>query len=299
MEIKLLKTFLTVAELRHFGRAADALHMSQPALSKQVNALEESLGARLFERGRHGAELTTFGEMFLPDAQALVYDADEVLARAREASSGRRGHLRAGICLSVLTIAPPIIADFRQQNPGVAVSLSDLSSGEQRRRLLAGKLDVGFMRLAGSEDFASLAVMEESLALALPPRLKRIRLPEDFGMLNDIGFVTLRRARGAGLAAQIDNWCREHGYAPNVTQQADDVQSVLATVAAGAGVAFIPSRAAHLLRDATVLPLRGKHAKWRVGLVWPRGQGNPVTERFVAFVRAALKSPRKDALKDG
>src|SRR5579863_9855965 len=117
MELKLLRTFLSVVELRHFGRAADALHMSQPALSKQVGALEASLGAKLFERGRHGAELTRFGEIFLPDAQALVHDADEILARAREAGSGRRGHLRIGICLSVLTIAPQIIADFRQQYP--------------------------------------------------------------------------------------------------------------------------------------------------------------------------------------
>lgn len=289
MELKLLRTFLTVAELRHFGRAADALHMSQPALSKQVNALEASLGGKLFERGRHGAVLTRFGEGFLPDAKALVYDADEILGRAREANSGTRGHLRVGICLSVLTLAPQIIADFRQQRPGIAVALSDLSSDEQLRRIQAGKLDVGFMRLSRTEGLSSLNVIEERLALALPPRLARVRLPTDLGKLNDMGFVALRRARGPGLAAQVENWCREHQFEPNVTQQADDVQSVLASVAAGVGVAFIPSRAEHLLRDATVVPLRGKHATWRVGLVWANGGHNPVTSQFVSFVRAALK----------
>ena len=289
MELKLLRTFLSVVELRHFGRAADALHMSQPALSKQIGALEASLGAKLFERGRHGAELTRFGEIFLPDAQALVYDADQILARAREAGSGRRGHLRIGICLSVLTIAPQIIADFRQQYPGIAVALSDLSSAEQTRRLLAGKLDVGFMRVPSVDGLSSLRVVEETLALALPPRLERVRLPSDFGKLNEIGFLALRRARGPGLAAQVEDWCREQGFIPNVTQQADDVQSVLASVAAGVGVAFVPSRAQHLLRDATVQPLRGKCAKWRVGLVWADAQKNPVTSRFVSFVRTALK----------
>lgn len=289
MELKLLRTFLSVVELRHFGRAAEALHMSQPALSKQVGALEASVGAKLFERGRHGAELTRFGEIFLPDAQALVCDADEILARAREAGSGRRGHLRIGICLSVLMIAPQIIADFRQQYPGIAVALSDLSSAEQTRRLLAGKLDVGFMRMPSVEGLSSLRVIDETLALALPPGLERVRLPSDFGKLNEMGFLALRRARGPGLAAQVDAWCREQGFVPNVTQQADDVQSVLASVAAGVGVAFVPSRAQHLLRDATVLPLRGRHAKWRVGLVWADAQKNPVTSRFVPFVRAALK----------
>ncbi|MFM0197753.1 LysR substrate-binding domain-containing protein [Paraburkholderia strydomiana] len=290
MELKLLRTFLSVVELRHLGRAADALHISQPALSKQVGALEASLGAKLFERGRHGAELTRFGETFLPDARALVDDADEILARAREAGSGRRGQLRIGICLSVLTIAPQIIADFRQQYPGIAIALSDLSSDEQSRRILSGKLDVGFMRVPSVEGLSSVRVIDETLALALPPSFERVRLPADFGKLNEMGFLALRRGRGPGLAAQVDAWCREQGFVPNVTQQADDVQSVLASVAAGVGVAFVPSRAQHLLRNATVLPLRGAHAKWRVGLVWADAQKNPVTSRFVPFVRAALKN---------
>jgi len=82
MELKLLRAFLAVAELRHFGHAAEALNVSQPALSKQIVALEESLGARLFERGRHGAELTTFGAGFLADAQALVRQALEAKVSA-------------------------------------------------------------------------------------------------------------------------------------------------------------------------------------------------------------------------
>ncbi|WP_322104492.1 LysR family transcriptional regulator [Paraburkholderia sp. J41] len=297
MELKLLRSFLSVVELRHFGRAAEALHMTQPALSKQIGALESSLGARLFERGRHGAELTRFGEAFLPDAQALVQDADDMLARAREAGGGRRGHLRIGICLSVLTIAPRIIADFRREHPGVAVSLSDLSSSEQARRLRAGKLDAGFMRTQAASGLASFGVLDEKLALALPPGLSRargvrgvqgVRIPGDFARLNELGFVALRRSRGPGLAAQIENWCQAHRFVPHVTQQADDVQSVLASVTAGVGVAFIPSGAGQLLREAVVVPLRGEHAKWRVGLVWSNEPADPVTARFVAFVRAAI-----------
>ena len=289
MELKLLRTFLTVVDLRHFGRAAEALHMSQPALSKQVGALETSLGGKLFERGRHGAELTLFGERFLPDAQALVRDADEILLRAREASSGRLGHLRIGLCLSVLMVVPQLIADFRRQHPGVAVTLCDLSSAEQTRRLLAGKLDAGFMRLPVADGLSSLSMIDEALALALPPYLGYARLPADLGVLNEIGFVALQRSRGPGLAAQIDRWCLERRFVPNVTQYAEDVQSVLASVVAGVGVAFIPSRAQHLLRDATVLKLPGKEAKWRVGLAWPSVRVNPVTTRFVSFVRAAAK----------
>lgn len=292
MDIKLLRAFVTVAELRHFGRAADALHTSQPALSKQIGALESSLGARLFERGRHGAELTAFGGDFLADAAALVRDADDMLARAKEASSGKRGRLRVGLCLSVLTIAPRLIADFRRQHPKVDVTLVDLSSAEQARRLLAGTLDVGFMRMPNSRELEAFSVVEEALALAIPRDARIERLPKDLNVLNEIGFVALSRARGAGTADQIDRWCARRRFVPRIVQEAQDVQSVLATVAAGVGVAFVPSHMQFLLRDATVLALPGAEARWRVGLAWQAAREDIVAQRFVAFARQALKRGR-------
>ena len=289
MELKLLRAFLTVAELRHFGHAAEVLCVSQPALSKQIVALEDSLGARLFERGRHGAELTTFGAGFLPDAQSLVRDADEVLTRARESSSGTRGYLRVGLGLSTLTLAPQLIAEFRRQYPKVNVTLNDLSSAEQGRRLLAGKLDVGFLRLPADSGLDAFPVLDEALALAVPQHARWKRIPANLEELNEQGFIGLARGRGPGLAAQIDRWCSEHGFVPRVTQQADDIQTVLAAVAAGVGAAFLPSRTQYLLRDARVLPLRGTAAQWQVGLAWPAERDDAVMTRFIEFVRATVK----------
>ena len=291
MELKLLRAFLAVAELRHFGHAAEILCVSQPALSKQIGALEESLGARLFERGRHGAELTTFGIGFLPDAQSLVRDADEIHTRARESSSGRRGYLRVGLGLSTLTLAPQLIAQFRRQYPKVSVTLNDLSSAEQGRRLLAGKLDVGFLRLPADTGLEAFPVLDEALALAVPQHARWKRIPANLDELNEQGFIGLTRGRGPGLAAQIDRWCSEHGFVPRVTQQADDIQTVLAAVAAGVGAAFLPSRTQYLLRDARVLPLRGAAAQWQVGLAWQAERDDPVMTRFVEFVRATAKYP--------
>ncbi|TDV35758.1 LysR family transcriptional regulator [Paraburkholderia caballeronis] len=289
MELRLLRAFLAIAELRHYGRASDALHLSQPALSKQIAVLEAQLGAKLFERGRHGAELTTFGAAFVADARALVRDADEVLARARAASSGRRGHLRVGLGLSTLTFAPRLIAGFREQHPDVNVTLHDLSSAGQTERLLADKLDVGFVRLPAADGLSAFAVLDESLALALPQHVRWRRVPADAARLNEPGFVALTRSRGPGLAAQVDRWCAAHGFAPRVIQHADDIQTVLASVAAGVGAAFLPSRAQYLLRDARVLPLRDAAAQWRVGLAWRADRDDAVVERFVAFVKAAVR----------
>lgn len=299
MELKLLRAFLTIADLRHFGRAAEALHVSQPALSKQIAALEASLGARLFERGRRGADLTAFGAGFIADAQSLVRDADTVLARAREAASGARGFLRVGLCLSTLTHVPRLIAEFGALNPGVSITLHDLSSHEQTRRILANKLDVGFMRMPASAGLSGFTVLDETLALAVPEHTRYKRLPADLNELNEPGFIALSRTRGPGLAAQIDRWCAEHAFVPRVIQEADDIQSVLASVAGGVGAAFLPSRAQYLLRDARVLTLRDQPARWRVGLAWQAERDDTVTRGFVAFMKARVKALKASATLDG
>jgi len=297
MELKLLRAFLTVTELRHFGQAAELLCVSQPALSKQIAALEASLGARLFERGRHGAELTTFGAGFLADAQALVRDAGEVLARAREASSGARGFLRIGLGLSTLTEVPQLVADFRKRYPNVSVTLNDLSSAEQTRRLLSGKLEVGFLRLPADAGLCSFPMIDEALGLAVPQHARWKRIPSDLNELNEPGFIALARGRGPGLAAQVDRWCAAHRFVPNVIQQTDDIQTVLASVAAGVGAAFLPSRVQYLLRDARVLPLTGPGARWRVGLTWHNARDDAVVKCFVAFVQAEMKNRRPNSTK--
>ena len=216
-------------------------------------------------------------------------DADEILTRARESSSGTRGYLRVGLGLSTLTLAPQLIAEFRRQYPKVSVTLNDLSSAEQGRRLLAGKLDVGFLRLPADSGLDAFPVLDEALALAVPQHARWKRIPANLEELNEQGFIGLARGRGPGLAAQIDRWCSEHGFVPRVTQQADDIQTVLAAVAAGVGAAFLPSRTQYLLRDARVLPLRGTAAQWQVGLAWPAERDDPVMTRFIEFVRATVK----------
>jgi DNA-binding transcriptional LysR family regulator len=100
--------------------------------------------------------------------------------------------------------------------------------------------------------------------------------------------IALSRRLGPGLAAQIDLWCSEHQFVPNIVQQADDIQSILAAVAAGVGAAFLPSRTQYRLRDTRIIPPRDESARWQIGLGWRSDRDNAVVRRFVDFVRADL-----------
>jgi DNA-binding transcriptional LysR family regulator len=286
MELKLLRAFLTVAECEHFGRAAERLCLTQPALTKQIQALERDLGAALFERGRHGAALTPFGEQMRADARRLVAEAEAMRTRARQAARGERGRLAIGFGLSAIDVAPRCIAAFRQRHPGVAVTMNDFSTREQTRRLLDGALDLGFLRLPVEPPLRAMPLLEERLALVVAANAPWAALPVAPEALNELGFIALAPPRGPGLADQIRRWCAARGFVPGVTQEADDIQTVVALVAAGTGAALLPARAGRLLADSVrVLPLDGEASEWTVGLAWNPERDNPAVDRFVAVAR--------------
>ncbi|SMC19099.1 DNA-binding transcriptional regulator, LysR family [Andreprevotia lacus DSM 23236] len=287
MDIKLWRAFVAVAEHGHYGQAAEALFITQPALSKQIQALELELGGQLFERGRHGALLTAFGAGVLDDARALVRHAAQVRSHAREVLAGQRGRLRIGFGLSTLDLAPQAIAAYRQQYPQVDITLNDLSSAEQQRRLLAGELDLGFVRLPVDGALDCLPLRSETLALVLPAHVRWQTLPVALDELNETGFVALTPSRGPGLAGQIARWCASRAFVPRVLQHSDDIQTVLALVAAGVGLALLPARATALLAQGIrSLPLPDAAAQWQLGLAWQAARANPARDGFVAMLRA-------------
>jgi len=119
MELRLLRSFQAIAEHSHFGRAARALHVSQPALSKQLVQLEEEIGAPLFDRGRHGARLTPVGETLLADAAPLLRHADGVLDRVRRAARGETGALRLGFGVATRLLVPRLVSNALRLGFGV------------------------------------------------------------------------------------------------------------------------------------------------------------------------------------
>lgn len=278
MDHRLLRAFVTVARLRTYGAAAAELATSQPALTKQIQLLERRIGTDLFVRGRHGARLTPAGELLLPEAQRLLDQVDAFERRAAQVAAGTVGSLSIGFGLSGITLAPRAVALFRSRWPDVAVTLDDMSSAVQCERLLAGSLQVGFLRVPVPNGLHSVRLRRDQLALALPQQQEVPRNPGRW--LDGRPLVRLRPDRGPGLAAQISSLYDELGSRPAVLQEAADLLTVLALVAAGVGPAVVPASGASIApAEVRLVPLTGRAASWWIGAVW--SQRSPLVERFV------------------
>ncbi|MBO9858828.1 LysR family transcriptional regulator [Xanthomonas sp. A1809] len=289
MDLPHLRAFVALAELQHFGRAADRLHITQPALTKRLRLLEDVIGARLFERDRTGTVLTSIGKALLPDALRIITEADALLIRARHVVQGTAGRLDIGFGLSSIDMAPWLVSAYRRTHPEVSVSLNDFSSTEQIERLRDGRLDVGFVRLPlASAGLKAKTLGRDTLALACPKGCPSSGHLSDLDALNAIGFVMLDRKRGPGLRAQIDRWCAVVGLEPRILQIADDLQTVLALVAAGVGLSIVPQRAVRLSGPgADLFPLTGEHAEWVIGAAWRSDRDNPALWSFLALIEQA------------
>ncbi|MFI6031969.1 LysR family transcriptional regulator [Amycolatopsis magusensis] len=277
-----LRAFVAVADHHGFGAAAQHLSITQPALSKQIQALERELGGgTLFSRGRNGAALTEFGALLLPQARELVETADEFTRRARRLARGESGRLSVGFGLSTLDIAPRVIAGFRRSFPDVRISLEDLPSAVQADRLRSRELDVGFVRLPVGDELRQRVLRRDHLAIASPGPIPA----EVTGWLGEQRLIRLARAKGPGLAAQIDRLCAAWDCRPGTAQETHDLQTVLALVAAGAGCALIPATAARVAPPAvTLTPLDDPAAAWDVGVAWHSAQHTAHVPNFLALL---------------
>src|SRR5260370_36796645 len=155
MELRQLRSFLSIVETLHCGRTAELIHLSQPALSHQIRTLEEEVGVRLFERNRRKTTLTAAGLAFRDDAAAALSQLEQAIRRARLAASGKLGLLRIGfISTAGIELVADIVRQFRELNPEVEFSLRAITTADQVQMLETGSLDIGFLRLPIGEHSA-------------------------------------------------------------------------------------------------------------------------------------------------
>ncbi|AKT41783.1 LysR family transcriptional regulator [Chondromyces crocatus] len=287
MELRHLRYFLAVAEERHFGRAAQRLHIAQPPLSRQIQDLEAEIGVSLFDRSPRGVELTAAGSVFLTHVRRIFGTVELALQETKRASVGETGRLVIGY-LSSLAYSGIIdlVRAYRLRFPTVELALREMYPQEQLEALKEGRIDVGFVRAPLDDPtIARQCVRSEELVVALPsehPLAARKRIP--LALLANEPFVSFPRQRGPGFFDQIITLCRAAGFSPRIVQEAPllDIPSM---VAAGFGIAILPESIRQLgRRGLSFRPLVGG-PRTSLLMVWRQDDGSPTMEGFIAFVR--------------
>lgn len=285
METRHLRYFVAVAEERHFGRAAQRLHMAQPPLSQQIKQLEDQLGTALFERTTRKVELTPAGELLLERGRRILADLEELESDVAQVGAGASGVLRIGLSGSATyRLLPPLVQKVRRDLPGLKLSVhGEMLTPHMVGDLEEGRLDVAVLRPPVDSPDVELAFLEQDrLVAALPadsPWAQRAQL--DLAELAAESFV--------GYPAQsvvtriFREACHREGFTPRVVQEAAETSTLLALVAAGMGLALVPMATRGLAFQGIVFrPVRNAPPV-DLAVAWRRGGKTPLVRRFLAL----------------
>jgi DNA-binding transcriptional LysR family regulator len=247
MELRDLRYFVAIAQHGNVSRAAEQLHVSQPALSEQIRKLEDELGSALFTRTSRGMVLTDAGEALLPHARTVLAQADAAAESVRMVAHGLVGTLTLGfIDSAALAILPPLIRRFTERYPQVKLRLRELGTRRQLEAVEQGEIDVGIVRgPVWNAQLAGRRITTETLRVALPAQHRLASAGAvEVGELREDGFIMYPHERGAALAEETLRLCHAAGFDPRVVQEANEIYTICAMVAAGLGVAIVPDSAA-------------------------------------------------------
>ncbi|WP_411569377.1 LysR family transcriptional regulator [Serratia sp. UGAL515B_01] len=284
MNIKLLKAFVTLAEEGSYHSAADILCLTQSALTKQIQMLEHLIGVTLFKRGRFGAKLTVTGGLLYSKTSELLKHNYEFLEYVRKLEKGNVGKLALGFGISTFQVAPAWVSTFRAQFPDVEVSLNDIPSNVQCRMLLEGKIQVGFIRLPVPEPLHVEVLFEEKLVLAARSGV-RVDPANIQPVLAIHQLLQINPDRGRGLAHQTACFLKNNNLNARFASVADDIHTLLALIAAGNGVALLPSGVSHFLpTGVTLAQPEGKHNGWQIGVAWNPEIKDILRDKFLQIV---------------
>ena len=292
-DLRQLQAFVTLADTANYREAASRLFITQPALTKQIQGLEQTLGCTLFKRGRHGAELTALGAQLLTQASALVKHGREFERHALAVASGVAGRLKIGFGLSSFALAPSLVARFKQQVPDVMVHMQDMTSATQHERLLSGQLQLGFMRRPQAPQLQEYRLLTDRLVLAVPSQMTGPD-PAAFDVERALTTQPLLQMVGhrcPGLSQQIAGFLGANRLT-GMVQEAEDIQTLVALVAAGIGNAILPRSVSFIAGpDVTLYPLSGPNSEWEISMVWNPDFADPIRDHFVRQVIASYPLP--------
>lgn len=291
MELRHLRYFVAVAEELNFRKASDRLHISRPALSKQIKDLEGEIAVRLLDRDTVSVSLTQAGEIFLEDARKLLLHAENAIARANEAQSGHRGKLRIGSVGIIATdFLPRTLKLFHQKFPGVEVAFVEMLPAEQLDALKNGRIDIGFAygkEIESMTCLRSLCVIHSTFGIALSRQ--HALADREFLTLRELEQETLLCLGGEGRSSHRDALAtifHTDGFQPHKVRQVDGFDSLVTLLAADQGVSLLPQVLDLAKQDIVIIPIVGTAADldFHMWAVWKRHLPSHHIKHFVQLL---------------
>lgn len=300
LTLKQLRYFDALARAGHFGRAAEAAAISQPALSMQIKELEEGLGTPLFDRGARAVRLTAFGEEFLGRAREILRLTDELEDLGRVSQGHLAGRLRMGVIPTVAPyLLPQVIAELTRAYPGLDLQLRETITPKLLAELAEGRLDCAIVALPVSEpSLTEVALFAEDFVLVRPLRDAGLPVP-NADMLREMRLLLLEE--GHCFRDQALSFCKRQSLQPRELLDGSSLTTLVQMVGAGIGVTLIPEMAVAVETRSAPVSVAGFPAPGpsrQIGMVWRRS--SPLARQLaqVADVVRGLR-PARFADRDG
>lgn len=285
MELRQLRYFAAVAETRHFGRAAERLHMAQPPLSQAIRRLEAELGVELFARTTRHVALTGAGEVFRTDVERILTAVDEAVARVGRFASGAEGVLRIGLTGSASYRQLPVLARLvKRELPQVILEVhTDMLTPAQEAGLTERRLDVGVLRPpVRQEGIVHRPIATEPLVAAVPEghwlgEADSVRVEQ----LRHENFIMYAAALGSVVGDAVIRSCLASGFYPHRAYEVTETSAALALVAAGLGVAVLPDSIRSAPREGVVCKDIEDALCVRLDLAWREDDDSPLLRNLL------------------
>ncbi|AXL92224.1 hypothetical protein C4J65_31030 [Streptomyces sp. CB09001] len=303
MELRHVRYFIAVAEELNFGRAAARLHIAQPPLSVQIQALEKDLGVKLFDRTGRRTTLTREGEVFLLEARQICDQVSRARRAVNQAAVGEIGCLRvAGVPYAFAEMLPMVIPRFRLENPNMIVDLREAGTQESLDSLLAGTVDVGFVREGDPVDGLAVLPVRTGRFEAVVPAGHRLAGagPIEITDLAFEPFVLTARHISPYYYDQTLSALATAGITPHTVIEATSIQAQLGYVACGMGVSLAPTSGTSVSSKYIArVSLKQEIISTELAVAWASGPIPHALDNFLKIVREEAGSGHSAALASG
>ncbi|WP_158794011.1 LysR family transcriptional regulator [Granulicella sp. L60] len=298
MELRHLRYFAAVVQWKGYREASRHLYIAQPSISQAVSDLESELGIKLFSREGRAARLTPEGEAFYEEAIKTLAQAARSIATAQRAAKGEIGRLGIGFMgFSSSPFLPGLLRKYKARYPGVALRLLEDVPYGQDAAFDRGEIDIGFTRPPSADRsplYQSCLLFREPLVVALPKSrkvtTKRVRIADLAGER----FVVFQRTSSPEVFDTIVRVCNDNGFSPRLRHELNNMNSVLATVEAGEGVAIVTATASNLRAD-NISFFRLRPDKVRIDFVaaWQKKEPSVALKSFLELLNEELPTIRQ------